>query len=170
MASNYENIDLKKAFVSTEPKIEKITPSSGKYAGKETDVAEFNVGKPSWTKNPATGEFIKGDTTYYQVKMYGEEGARTASHLKVGMSVNVEGSKSTENWKDKSTGEERTKNIITAKDVSLNLSQSRVKGIEFDPSKEKDLAQTADKAKAPKESQTKAAKAPTAQKKSSQER
>ena len=168
MASNYENIDLKKAYVSTEPKVTKITPAGGKYAGKEIDVAEFNVGKPLWTKNPATGEFIKGDTTYYQVKMYGEEGARTANHLKVGMSVNVEGSKSTEKWKDKETGSERTKNVITAQDVSLNLSQSRVKGIEFEPSK--DQAQTADKAKAPKEAPAKAAKAPTAQKKSSQER
>lgn len=125
----YEHIDLKRAFVSSDPELSTIVPKSGKYAGKETSVLEMNVGKPTFEKNQETGEFTQKDTHYFTVRMFGDEAKQVAGLLKKGMAVNVEGSKTTESWEK--GGSSHSKTVINATDISLNLSQKRIKNIEF---------------------------------------
>lgn len=125
----YEKIDLKRAFVSSDPEISTITPKSGKYAGKETSVLEMNVGKPIFEKNKETGEFSQKETNYYTIRMFGDEAKQVGGLLKKGMAVNVEGSKTTESWEK--GGSTHSKTVINATDISLNLSQKRIKNIEF---------------------------------------
>ena len=132
----YESIDLKKAYVSNDPELKTITPTSGKHQGKETPLLEFNVGKPLITKE-ADGSFKDNGTKYYGVKVYGTEATQMARHLEKGMQVNVEGSKSTETWKDKATGDDKSRDVINASSVTLNLTQTRLSAITFDKQVEK---------------------------------
>lgn len=46
--SDFQDVDVKKAYVSQEPKLEQITPKSGRFAGQKTSVLEFDIGKPKW--------------------------------------------------------------------------------------------------------------------------
>lgn len=160
--SNYEKIDLKRAFVSSDPSVTTITPQSGKHAGKETAVAEFNVGKPQWERDDK-GNFHQKDTEYHTVRMYGDEAKQVGNLLKKGMAVNVEGSKTTETWQGKD-GSEKSKSVINATDVSLNLSQKRIKSVEFDQTPTKDAAKDGDKGNGGKAAEAQAAQAPKPQK------
>ena len=40
----FEDISLRKAYVSSEPELDTIVPKSGENKGKEVDVVKFNVG------------------------------------------------------------------------------------------------------------------------------
>lgn len=140
MSDNFEKIDLKRAFVSSDPTVKMITPQSGKHAGKETAVAEFNVGKPQWERDEK-GDFQQKGTDYHTVRMYGDDAKHIGEILKKGMAVNVEGSKTTESWQK--NGETNSKSVINATDVSLNLAQKRIKSIEFD-GRERQTTQTKD--------------------------
>lgn len=133
--SDFQDVDVKKAFVSQEPKLEQITPKGSKFAGQETFVLEFDIGKPNWEKQG--DEFVNNGSDFYTVRVYGEDAPRMKELLKVGMAVNVEGSMKQETYKDEK-GIDRVAHIINAKDVSLSLSQNRVKGIDFAPKKEQE--------------------------------
>ena len=80
-------------------------------------------------KNKETGEFSQKETNYFTVRMFGDEAKQVGGLLKKGMAINVEGSKTTESWEK--GGSTHSKTVINATDISLNLSQKRIKSIEF---------------------------------------
>ena len=130
MSDNYEKVSLKHASVSKEPELSTITPKSGKYGGQVTDVVQFDVAHNTYKK---VGDgYEKNDTEFFRVKVYGDDAKQLAGLVKVGMSLNIDGSKTVETWKD-NNGLDKTTNLINANDVALNLSHHRVKSIEFAP-------------------------------------
>lgn len=133
MSDEFQKINLKRVSVTKEPELATITPKTGKYAGQVTDVVQFDVAQNTYKK--VGDSFEKADTEFYRVKMFGDDAKQIAGLVKVGMSLNVDGSKKVETWKDEA-GLDRTTNVITANDVALNLSHNRVKGIDFAPKAE----------------------------------
>ena len=129
----FEDISLRKAYVSSEPELDTIVPTSGENKGKEVDVVKFNVGHTTWAPDPADADkMVQSKPTYYEVRVYGGDAEHLANIVQVGMAVNVDGSVKTDVWND-NNGEVREKHIINAEDVALNLSQKRIESIQLAP-------------------------------------
>ena len=129
----FEDISLRKAYVSSEPVLDTIVPKSGENKGKEVDVVKFNVGHTTWAPDPADSDkMVQSKPTYYEVRVYGGDAEHLANVVQVGMAVNVDGSVKTDVWND-TNGDVREKHIINAEDVALNLSQKRIQSISLAP-------------------------------------
>lgn len=131
--SDYKDVSLNKVIVTQKPEVESIIPKSGKYEGKETDVATFNVAENKYIKTP--NGFEPADTEFHSVKVYGSDAKEIAAKVQVGMSLNITGSQTIQAWTDKE-GVERTTSVVNARGVGLDLSQERVRSIDFAPKKE----------------------------------
>lgn len=132
----FEDISLRKAYVSGEPEFDTIIPKSGENKDKEVDVVKFNIGHSTWKADPADADkMVQSKPTYYEVRVYGNDAEHLSQIIKVGMAVNVSGSVKTEVWND-SNGDVREKHIINADDVALNLSQKRIESINLAPKTE----------------------------------
>ena len=161
--------DLTHLTVSSDPKLTTITPKSGPNKDKQIAALEFTIvdnfkrdekGKLVRDENNVVQK--KDEAEFHTVKMYGDAAKQVGNLLKKGMAVNVEGSKTTETWPGKD-GSEKSKSVINTTNVSLNLSQKRIKSVEFDQTPTKDAAKDADKGKGGKTAEAQAAQPPKPQ-------
>ena len=58
----FENISLRKAYVSGEPELVTITPKSGEHKDQEVDVVKFNIAHSTWQPDPNDAELSGSET------------------------------------------------------------------------------------------------------------
>lgn len=136
----WQEINLSGAVVTKAPELSVITAQKGFHAGKETNVAQFDVAKNHYERQ-SNGEFKQTDTDFYRVSVYGDDAKQIANLVQVGMPLMIKGSSSENTWKD-DKGVERTTNVINADTVGLDLSHARVKSVVFAPKEMKAEAET----------------------------
>ena len=150
-----------KIYVYREPELNTIVPKTGKNAGKEIDVLSVKVLHRNYEIDPTSGDFIKKDPTFMTLKKYGDAKdnvKQLASLIQPGMQLRVSGSLTSHEYefKDQKTGQMRKQTALelNANNLMLDLSQKRLKGINFEQQKQNEqtqaVAQTqAQTAKAP---------------------
>lgn len=88
--------------------------SSGKAVSKFTVVSSRSVKKDD-------GRWEDVDVTYWQVTCWDTLANNVAESLFKGDAVIVTGNAFSESWDDKTTGEKRTKVVVTGRDVALSV-------------------------------------------------
>ncbi|MGJ8518338.1 single-stranded DNA-binding protein [Carnimonas bestiolae] len=100
-------------------------------------VLRLNVNYDSRIRNRTTGEFEDRGGFWANTDLF--TNADHAHHLKTlfqeGMRVHVEGRLEQQSWKDKDTGEDRSRFVIIARSVSINT--TRVEAVSLRPSANK---------------------------------
>ena len=92
-----------------------------RYANNGNSVANFSVASNSRRKNPQTGQWEDGDTTFLSVSAFGGLGENVAARFKKGSKVNIAGQlKQREYEKD---GQRRTVYEVTANSVAEPVSR-----------------------------------------------
>ena len=92
-----------------------------RYANNGNSVANFRVASNSRRKNPQTGQWEDGDTTFLSVSAFGGLGENVAARFKKGQRVNISGQlKQREYEKD---GQKRTVYEVTANSVAEPVSR-----------------------------------------------
>ena len=92
-----------------------------RYANNGNSVTNFRVASNSRRKNPQTGQWEDGDTTFLTVSAFGGLGENVASRFKKGSKVNIAGQlKQREYEKD---GQRRTVYEVTANSVAEPVSR-----------------------------------------------
>ena len=92
-----------------------------RYANNGNSVTNFRVASNSRRKNPQTGQWEDGDTTFLSVSAFGGLGENVASRFKKGSKVNIAGQlKQREYEKD---GQRRTVYEVTASSVAEPVSR-----------------------------------------------
>ena len=92
-----------------------------RYANNGNSVTNFRVASNSRRKNPQTGQWEDGDTTFLSVSAFGGLGENVASRFKKGSKVNIAGQlKQREYEKD---GQKRTVYEVTANSVAEPVSR-----------------------------------------------
>ena len=92
-----------------------------RYANNGNSVANFRVASNSRRKNPQTGQWEDGDTTFLSVSAFGGLGENVAARFKKGQRVNIAGQlKQREYEKD---GQRRTVYEVTANSVAEPVSR-----------------------------------------------
>ena len=92
-----------------------------RYANNGNSVTNFRVASNSRRKNPQTGQWEDGDTTFLSVSAFGGLGENVASRFKKGQRVNIIGQlKQREYEKD---GQKRTVYEVTANSVAEPVSR-----------------------------------------------
>lgn len=112
-----------------EPELKTITPNSGANAGKETKVLSFRAYKPNFTKNE-DGSFTRGNSTFYSVKVYGENAERALAFVVDGLRLLVDGFAFTRTYEV--NNEERTENVINVDLIAIPINQVGLKRVEFE--------------------------------------
>lgn len=98
--------------LSNDPEL-KFTPS-----GKA--VASFTVISSKSKKNES-GSWENTDVTFWNIKAWDKLGENIADSLRKGVGVIVNGSAVQENWEDKTTGQQRSRIVVTAWSVGADL-------------------------------------------------
>ena len=92
-----------------------------RYANNGNSVTNFRVASNSRRKNPQTGQWEDGDTTFLSVSAFGGLGENVAARFKKGQRVNIAGQlKQREYEKD---GQKRTVYEVTANSVAEPVSR-----------------------------------------------
>lgn len=84
--------------------------------GQGSVVANLSVALTEGWKDKTSGQW-KEFTTYVDVKVWGQQAENAAKYVKKGHKVLVEGKLKMEAWKDKTTGDNRSKMVVQADNV-----------------------------------------------------
>ena len=102
-----------------------------RYANNGNSVTNFRVASNSRRKNPQTGQWEDGDTTFLSVSAFGGLGENVAARFKKGQRVNITGQlKQREYEKD---GQKRTVYEVTANSVAEPVSRFNDNGSSGQP-------------------------------------
>lgn len=119
-------------FVYGEPTCKTIVPTSGKNEGKETPVLNVKAYRPCYEKDES-GKFVsnKDKTEFFTVSYYGAKANDMVNLIKDGMRLDIQGSVTQNTFKTKD-GQERTENVINAKQIGVSLIQLGLKNIDYE--------------------------------------
>lgn len=137
--NEYENIATN-VVVHGVSRLSTITPTSGRNAGKLTDVLSVRAFHPNFKFNKESGTFDRTESDWYNVKYYGAAAKKISEFLKDGLVLEVRGSvtESTFTGKD---GKVRTGKEINAKCIAVALNQPGLRAIDFEkPEKKQETA------------------------------
>ena len=105
-----------------------------RYANNGNSVTNFRVASNSRRKNPQTGQWEDGDTTFLSVSAFGGLGENVAARFKKGQRVNITGQlKQREYEKD---GQRRTVYEVTANSVAEPVSRFNDNGGQQQPAQQ----------------------------------
>jgi single-strand DNA-binding protein len=96
-----------------------------KFTPNGKALATFTVVTSKSTKKP-DGTWDNVDTTFWDVKAWGKIAENCADSLGKGMSVIVVGTALQENWDDKATGAKRSKIVVTAWNLGIDMKRHTV--------------------------------------------
>ena len=88
-------------------------------AGKA--VADFGIAYNTRRKNPTSGEWEDGDTSFFDITCWDQLAENVAESLTKGTKVIVIGELRMDSWNDKESGDKRTKIKVTASTVGPAL-------------------------------------------------
>ena len=127
----YKDIKVR-AYVTGNPEMKTIKPTSGVHAGEETVVLNFRVVEPKY-KKLADGTTKRSNGVFYSVRLFGDMAETIGGFIKDGMLLQIEGSFFEREYTNQE-GEKRIDNVINADayKISLPLFQSGLKNIEFE--------------------------------------
>jgi single-strand DNA-binding protein len=96
-----------------------------KFTPNGKALATFTVVTSKSSKKP-DGTWDNVDTTFWDVKAWGKIAENCADSLGKGMSVIVVGTALQENWDDKVTGAKRSKIVVTAWNLGIDMKRHTV--------------------------------------------
>jgi len=96
-----------------------------KFTPNGKALAIFTVVTSKSSKKP-DGTWDNTDTTFWDVKAWGKIAENCADSLGKGMSVIVIGTAVQENWDDKTTGAKRSKIVVTAWNIGVDMKRHTV--------------------------------------------
>jgi single-strand DNA-binding protein len=96
-----------------------------KFTPNGKALAVFTVVTSKSSKKP-DGTWDNVDTTFWDVKAWGKIAENCADSLGKGMSVIVVGTALQENWDDKVTGAKRSKIVVTAWNIGIDMKRHTV--------------------------------------------
>jgi len=96
-----------------------------KFTPNGKALAIFTVVTSKSSKKP-DGTWDNVDTTFWDIKAWGKIAENCADSLGKGMSVIVVGTAVQENWDDKTTGAKRSKIVITAWNIGVDMKRHTV--------------------------------------------
>jgi single-strand DNA-binding protein len=96
-----------------------------KFTPNGKALAIFTVVTSKSSKKP-DGTWDNVDTTFWDIKAWGKIAENCADSLGKGMSVIVVGTAVQENWDDKTTGAKRSKIVVTAWNIGIDMKRHTV--------------------------------------------
>ena len=96
-----------------------------KFTPNGKALAIFTVVTSKSSKKP-DGTWDNVDTTFWDIKAWGKIAENCADSLGKGMSVVVVGTAVQENWDDKTTGAKRSKIVVTAWNIGIDMKRHTV--------------------------------------------
>ena len=96
-----------------------------KFTPNGKALAIFTVVTSKSSKKP-DGTWDNVDTTFWDIKAWGKIAENCADSLGKGMSVVVVGTAVQENWDDKNTGAKRSKIVVTAWNIGIDMKRHTV--------------------------------------------
>ena len=96
-----------------------------KFTPNGKALAIFTVVTSKSSKKP-DGTWDNVDTTFWDIKAWGKIAENCADSLGKGMSVVVVGTAVQENWDDKNTGAKRSKIVVTAWNIGVDMKRHTV--------------------------------------------
>lgn len=96
-----------------------------KFTSNGKALATFTVVTSKSSKN-ADGTWESTDTTFWDIKAWGQTAENCADALRKGVSVIVVGTAVQESWEDKNTGAKRSKIAITAWNVGVDMKRHTI--------------------------------------------
>jgi len=96
-----------------------------KFTPNGKALAIFTVVTSKSSKKP-DGTWDNVDTTFWDIKAWGKIAENCADSLGKGMSVIVIGTAVQENWDDKTTGAKRSKIVVTAWNIGVDMKRHTV--------------------------------------------
>ena len=96
-----------------------------KFTPNGKALAVFTVVTSKSSKKP-DGTWDNTDTTFWDVKAWGKIAENCADSLGKGMSVIVVGTALQENWDDKVTGAKRSKIVVTAWNIGIDMKRHTI--------------------------------------------
>jgi single-strand DNA-binding protein len=96
-----------------------------KFTPNGKALAIFTVVTSKSSKKP-DGTWDNVDTTFWDIKAWGKIAENCADSLGKGMSVIVVGTAVQENWDDKTTGAKRSKIVVTAWNIGVDMKRHTV--------------------------------------------
>lgn len=91
-----------------------------KFVNSGKAVASFTVVSSKSKKNQA-GEWENTDVTFWNIKAWDKLAENLCDTLRKGMAVIVQGTAVQESWEDKNSGEKRSRIVVTAWNVGVDL-------------------------------------------------
>ncbi len=99
-----------------------------KFTANGKALCTFTVVSSKSSKKP-DGTWENTDTTFWDIKAWGKIAENCADSLGKGTSVIVVGTAVQENWDDKATGNKRSKIVVTAWNVGVDMKRHSVSQI-----------------------------------------